>query len=137
MDKDEVPQDKASTYGGHRKLLYATDEQGRYQGVQSYGWEAETTATRAAIAELERQQDEAWERAQEGLTAPLEVHMYNKRMDLPLLAGAAGIARWRVRRHMNPERFARLPERLLKRYAEALGLTIDELQQLPPARKSL
>ncbi len=137
MERRKVPQDAAcSTYGGHRKLVYAVDDDGHYTGVQSLGWEAESEVTRLAIEEFEALRDEAWLRAHHGLTSPLEVHMYERRMDLPLLAGASGIWRWRVRRHFNPKRFARLSPRLLRRYAEALGLDVATLKQLPPRRSS-
>ena len=132
MDRREAPQDEDSTHAGVRKLLYAVDEDGRYTSVRSAGWEVEATATRTALEEIERQRDDAWQRAAAGTTSPLEVHMYDCRMDLPLLAGAAGMWRWRVRRHFDPKRFARLPRRVLERYAEALGLDIEALQRIPP-----
>lgn len=132
MDRREAPQDEDSTHAGVRKLLYAVDEQGRYTSVRSAGWEVEATATRTALEEIARLRDEAWERAQAGETAPLEVHMHDCRMDLPLLAGAAGLWRWRVRRHFDPARFARLPRRILDRYCEALGLDIERLMRVPP-----
>ncbi len=135
MQRREVPQDaERSTYGGHRKLVYAVDDAGHYTGVQSQGWEAESEATRLAIEEFETLRDEAWLRAHNGLTSPLEVHMYDRRMDVPLLAGASGIWRWRVRRHFDPSRFARLPRRILQRYAEALGLDVATLTRLPARR---
>lgn len=134
MEKKRVPQDHRSTYGGHRKLLYAVDDNGQYVGVRSRGWEVETEATRAAIEELARLRDEAWQRARAGESSPLEVHMYDRRMDVPLLAGACGLSRWRVRRHFKPGRFARLPKRILRRYAEALGMDVDALMQLPPRK---
>jgi len=103
--------------------------------VHSTGWAVESCATRAALAEIERLRDAAWQRAAAGRTAPLEVHMYDCRMDVPLLAGAAGLTRWRVRRHLRPRRFARLPERVLRRYSEALGVAMADLQRLPPRRE--
>lgn len=57
--------------------------------------------------------------------------MYQRRMDLATLAQSAGIARWRIRRHFQPQRFAQLPTRLLARYCDALGMTLDELRRLP------
>jgi hypothetical protein len=57
--------------------------------------------------------------------------MYARRMDLLLLAQSTGIWRWRIRRHLRPDIFARLSPDLLTRYAEALGLTIQQLQHLP------
>lgn len=136
MRRRETPQDEDSTHAGVRKLLYAVDEDGRYTHVRSAGWEVEATATRTALEEIERLRDDAWQRARDGLASPLEVHMHDCRMDLPLLAGASGIARWRVRRHFDPRRFERLPRRVLRRYAEALGLDIERLQQLPPRHGS-
>jgi hypothetical protein len=51
-------------------------------------------------------------------------------MDVALLAQATGLWRWRVRRHFRPEIFARLPRALLQRYADAIGVTPEELARL-------
>ena len=131
MRKDSVPQDQASTYGGHKKLMYAVDDSGEYGGVTSSGWQVEAEATLAAVAELERLRDDAWTRARAGLTAPLEYHMYRQRMEPATLATTTGLWQWRIRRHLQPARFAKLSPRLLRRYAEALGMTVDQLRSLP------
>jgi len=131
MKKDAVPQEIAVTYGGQRKLLYAVDERGEYGGVHSAGWEVETTATLAAVTELNRLRDDAWQRARAGETSALEYHMYRRRMEPATLAAATGLWRWRIRRHFNPARFSRLAPRLLRRYAQVLDLSPAELQQLP------
>lgn len=132
MKKDAVPQETAVTYGGQRKLFYAVDERGEYGGVHSAGWDVETSATLAAVAELNRQRDDAWQRARAGHTAPLEYHMYRRRMEPATLAQTTGLWRWRIRRHFRPQHFARLPDALLQRYAQALDLNVAELRQLPP-----
>ena len=130
MDKDEVPQDASPTYGGHRKLLYAVDRDGGYVGVQSSGWEAETAATSAALAEFERARRDSWVRAQDGRTSPLEYYMCLRRMDLALLSQATGFSRWRIRRHFRREVHARLSAKVLARYAEALGIDSGTLKGL-------
>ena len=130
MDRSEVPQDNSHTYGGHRKLLYATDDRGDYVGVPSTGWEAETIATDSALDLLQQQQQIAWERAQRGETSPLEYYMVYRRMDLALLSQTSGLFRWRIRRHFRPAVYARLPDRLLARYSEALGLDLATLKAL-------
>ena len=56
--------------------------------------------------------------------------MYRARMDVPMLAEAAGLWRWRVRRHLRPQVFARLPLVLKRRYAEALGIAPQALERL-------
>lgn len=131
MKKDEVPQDRESIYSGQRKLLYAVDGDGQYVGVHSSGWEVESAATRAAIAEINQARDEAWDRAKLGLSSPLEFHMYNCRMDVGLLAQSSGFCKWRVRRHLRASIFPKLPERIISRYSKALGISPSELQTLP------
>lgn len=130
MELDAVPQDNSHTYGGHRKLVYATDARGEYVGVQSTGWEAETIATDSALDLLQQQQAEAWQRAQRGETSALEYYMVYRRMDVALLSQTSGIFQWRIRRHFKPSVYSRLPDRLLQRYSEALGLDVATLRLL-------
>lgn len=130
MDKTQVPQDNSHTYGGHKKLLYATDERGDYVGVASSGWEAETIATDSALALLQQQQTDAWQRACRHETSPLEYYMVYRRMDVALLSQTSGLFQWRIRRHFKPAVYARLPEKILARYSEALGLGIPVLKNL-------
>lgn len=130
MELDAVPQDNSHTYGGHRKLVYATDARGEYVGVQSTGWEAETIATDSALDLLQQQQAEIWQRAQRGETSALEYYMVYRRMDVALLSQTSGIFQWRIRRHFKPSVYSRLPDRLLQRYSEALGLDVATLRLL-------
>ena len=130
MELDAVPQDNSHTYGGHRKLVYATDACGEYVGVQSTGWEAETIATDSALDLLQQQQTEIWQRAQRGETSALEYYMVYRRMDVALLSQTSGIFQWRIRRHFKPSVYSRLPDRLLQRYSEALGLDVATLRLL-------
>ena len=81
-----------------------------------------------AVAEFRRLAEEARARVLRGEASPLEFHMYDRRMDLPTLAQTTGLWRWRIRRHLRPAVFARLPERLLLRYADALGISLEQLK---------
>jgi hypothetical protein len=131
METNSVPQDPSPTYEGQRKLLYAVDDKGNYTGVQSAGWEPETFATLTAVAELDRLREEAWTRALSGQTSALEFHMFDRRMELDTLAATTGIWKWRIRRHFDVQRFSRLSPRVLQRYAEAMGITVERLQHVP------
>lgn len=131
MDKQSVPQDESPTYGGLRKLLYAVDESGKYTGVQSSGWEAESFSTELAVAELNRLRDDAWQRARAGKTSVLEYQMYRNRMDFDTLVMVTGFWRWRVRRHLKPAVYARLADKVLARYADAMGIGLEQLRKLP------
>ena len=123
MRDTDVPQEGNAVLEGHRKAVYAVGADGKLRVVESRGWEVEEVVTRQAIEDLERRAEEARRRFRAGETSPLEYHMYRARMDVPLLAQVTGLWRWRIRRHFRPEVFARLPERLRQRYADALGVT--------------
>jgi len=55
--------------------------------------------------------------------------MYRVRMDVPLLAQASGIWQWRIRRHFRPAVFAGLSAALLATYADAMGMTVEQLKK--------
>ena len=130
MNEDDVPQDGIPTYGGRRKLFYAVNKAGAYVTVRSSGWEAEAIATGSALDEIERHRADAWRRARSGETSPLEYYMHCRRMDLALLARTTGLPRWRIRRHFKPKVYARLTDRVLARYGEALGIDAATLRIL-------
>lgn len=131
MKKDEVPQDVRPEYGGERRAVYAIDESGHYATVPSAGWRADEIVNQQAVDEYRRLADEALARARAGQASPLEFHMYDRRMELETLAQATGLWRWRVRRHLQPGRFAQLPPALQRRYADALGVSVEQLGKLP------
>ena len=131
MKKDQVPQDHSQTYGGHSKLMYATDAKGNYVEVNSTGWEVEEFATQTALEEIKTNMQSALKKAHRGECSPLLFHMYNSRMDIDLLAQTTGFFKWRIRRHLKPRIFNKLPKRVLRRYHEALGLNDTELHSLP------
>ncbi len=129
MLDSEVPQEGNSTLGGHRKAVYARGADGKLHLVQSAGWEVEEIVTRQAVDDLLRLTEDARQRVLAGQTSPLEFHMHRVRMDVPLLAQASGIWQWRVRRHFRPAVFAGLTPALLGRYAEAMGISVEQLKK--------
>jgi hypothetical protein len=130
MRERDVPQEGNATLAGHRKAVYAVADDGKLRLVPSRGWEAEEIVTRQAVEDLERRAREARARSLSGESSPLEYHMYRARMDVELLAQVTGLWRWRVRRHLKPAVFARLPLALRLRYAEALGISNEALDRV-------
>ena len=130
MREEDVPQEGNAVLGGYRKAVYAVGADGKLRIVESRGWEIEELVTQQAIDDLARRAEDARARVRAGLTSPLEYHMYRARMDVALLAQATGLWRWRVRRHFRPHVFSRLPDHLLRRYAEALGVGVEALQKV-------
>jgi hypothetical protein len=131
MDIKNVPQDHISTYADNKKAIYATDEKGRYGVIASSGWDVEEAATKQALDELQRQADAAYAEVKEGKRSTLYYHMYAQRMDPVVLAQSVGMFQWRVKRHFKPAVFARVSEKVLARYSEALGVTVEDLKKLP------
>lgn len=127
MRVKEVPQDKSANYESQLRAVYAQDEQGRMVVTTTNGWEVEELVTQQAVDEFDRCAAEARQRYARGAASSLEVHMHSLRMDVPTLAQATGLWQWRVRRHLQPERFARLKPALLRRYAQAMGMSVEAL----------
>jgi hypothetical protein len=131
MDLDSVPQEGNATLGGHRKAVYARDANGRMVIAPSKGWEAEEIVTSNAVEGLQTQAEDARKRVQAGTASTLEFWMYERRMDVLLLSQTSGYWQWRVKRHLRPEVFTKLPDDKVQRYAEALGITVAQLRALP------
>jgi hypothetical protein len=129
MLDNEVPQEGNSTLGGHRKAIYARGDNGKLHIVQSAGWEVEEIVTLQAVEDLNRLAEDARQRVIAGQTSTLEYHMHKARMDVPLLSQVSGIWQWRIRRHFRPDIFQSLSDGLLKRYGDAMGLSVEQLKK--------
>jgi hypothetical protein len=131
MDVNDVPQEGNRTLGSHRKALYAKDAEGRMVLVASRGSEIDETVTLQAVHRMTALTEDAKARVLAGQTSLLEYWMCAQRMDVALLSQVSGVWQWRIRRHFKPQHFQQLSPRVLARYAEALGLSSTQLQELP------
>ncbi|MDU0353044.1 hypothetical protein RS130_03025 [Paraglaciecola aquimarina] len=130
MRQDNVPQDDSPTYDGHKKLVYATDKEGHYTGVQSSGWEVESFATSMAVEDLHRLAAEAKQAVLAGTVSPLAYHMYQHRLDVANLAQVSGFFQWQVKRHLQPKIFNKLSQRKLAIYCDVFALSLQQLTQV-------
>jgi hypothetical protein len=131
VDVNDVPQEGNRTMGGHLRAMYARDADGRIVMVQSRGGEVDEAVTLQALDLIREMTEAARARVAAGETSPLEYWMYAQRLDLPQLAQVSGFWQWRIRRHFKPQRFARLPLDILQCYADVMGITVEQLKQLP------
>ena len=131
MDVNDVPQEGNRTLGIHRKALYAKDADGKMVIVPSRGSEVDEAVTMQAVDRMNALAEDARARAEAGKTSPLEYWMCARRMDVALLSQVSGIWQWRIRRHFQPQRYMHLSSTILARYAEALGLSVEQLRTLP------
>ncbi|MBO9583052.1 MAG: hypothetical protein J7574_02710 [Flavobacterium sp.] len=129
MEKDKVPQDQSNlTKNNVKELLYATDENGNYTTTLSTGWEPKTIALSNSIDEINERIADAKQQVLDGEVSPIVYFMEVSKMDLTILSSYVGFWKWRVKRHFKPNVFAKLNDKILKKYADAFGVSIEELK---------
>lgn len=129
MEKDQVPQDQSNlTKNNVKELLYATDENGNYTTTLSTGWEPKTIALSNSIDEINERIADAKQQVLNGEASPIVYFMEVNKMDLNILSSYAGFWKWRVKRHFKPSIFATLSDKILQKYADTFGISIEELK---------
>jgi hypothetical protein len=134
MKVNEVPQDDITYYEGKRRACYAINDKGKYVIVTSTGWNAEEVFNGLAVDELAANLEETRKAVLKGLKSPLAYHMERRQLIPTILAKTAGIATFRVKRHLRPEIFNELKPSVLERYAQALAVSMEELKTVPKSR---
>ncbi|WP_348799539.1 hypothetical protein [Flavobacterium adhaerens] len=129
MKKEDVPQDQGNlSRKDLKELVYATDENGNYTTALSTGWEPKSIALSNAIEEISERVAIAKAKVENNELSPINYYMELCRMDVSVLSGYVGMWQWRVKRHFKPKVFAGLSDRILRKYADAFNITIEELK---------
>lgn len=136
MKIEEVPQDRGMINDHRREVCYAVDDQGNYILTGSAGWEPKNIANRQAWDLIDAAAAEALAKVRSGKASPLAYHMARHQMSMGLLAAYAGFGRLRVWLHLRPGPFGRLAPAALQRYADAFGISIQELKSVPDVHAS-
>jgi hypothetical protein len=128
MRIDELPQDEGFlTEGKVRDLNYVLDNNGKYISALSIGWTPKNEAMKLAWEEVHKDIEKTRQLVLAGKLSPLAFYMKLNIMDTGILAGYAGVSRWKVRKHMKMKYFNKLRPDMLARYAEVLNVTPDNL----------
>lgn len=130
MDINNVPQDDSSTYAKNKKAIYAQDIDGNVKIVGSSGWNAEETVTKQALEDLLNHEAEAYCAVKNKIKSTLYYYMYSIRMDLQVLSEATGFFKWTIRRDFKPEIFAKISQKRLAIYSDAMGISEEKLKIL-------
>jgi hypothetical protein len=128
MDKKEVPQDEGLTEGRFEDICYALDENGNYTVVPTTGWQPKTDAMLQAWDVIHEKVEQVRQRVLSGELSPIAYYMEKNIMDVKLLADYAGLPKRKVRKHLKPEYFNKIDDKVLGRYAETFGISVDLLR---------
>ena len=136
MQARDVPQDEGLNRG-MREIAYAIDENGRYVGVPSLGWEPKNIANAQAWEVISEEIRSQARLVKNGKRSPLAYHLARHLMTIGLVASYVRLPRWRVKRHLKPSVFNRLKPEIMQRYADLFGLTLAEFMQIPETEVNL
>jgi hypothetical protein len=136
MKKKEVPQDEGLMEGRFEDVCYALDENGNYVAVLSKGWDPKNEAMVQAWDVIHEKVEQVRQDALSGKVSPIAYFMEKNIMDLKLLADYMDLPKRKVRKHLKPEKFARLTGDILQRYAEVFDIDISELRNFRETQTS-
>lgn len=132
MKVDDVPQDLSIFKNTVvRDVCYAVDENGNYKAVISDGWNVKADALHTVLDDVEEQCEPIRQQVLRHEVSPLAYHMEKNLMDLDMLSDNSGVAKRKVKKHMEYDEFQKLDEDTLLIYAETLRITVDELRTVP------
>ncbi|MBE4951244.1 hypothetical protein [Chryseobacterium culicis] len=129
MKKQDLPQDESNLKSANMtEVLYVTDENDNYTTANSTGWNAKKAALDESMELIYERIEEAKQNVANNTASPIAYFMELNKMDLGVLASYVGMWQWRVKRHFKPKVFKTLSENALKKYADAFGISVDELK---------
>lgn len=132
MKVEDVPQDMGFFQGTVvRDVCYAVDAQGNYQAVVSDGWNVKADALQAVLDDVCEQCEPIRQQVLRHEASPLAYHMEKNLMDLDMLAANSGIAKRKVKKHLDYDAFMALDTDTLRTYADTLRITVGELLTVP------
>lgn len=129
MKKQDLPQDESNLKSANMtEVLYVTDENDNYTTANSTGWDAKKAALDESMELIYERIEEAKQNVAHNVASPIAYFMELNKMDLGVLASYVGMWQWRVKRNFKPKVFKTLSENALKKYADAFGISVDELK---------
>jgi hypothetical protein len=128
-EKIEIPKEQNATLDGMQKVMYAKNSDGVFERF-NYGSSVEEFATKVAVDEYETLKEECLKKISQGISSPIEYYMYENRMDLPTLSSAVAMLSFRVKRHLKMAVFRNMGDKLLSKYADVFGISVQDLKKM-------
>lgn len=129
MKKQDLPQDESNLQSANMtEVLYVTDENDNYTTANSIGWDAKKAALEESMELINERIEEAKQNVANNLVSPIVYFMELNKMDVQVLAAYVDMWQWTVKRHAKPKTFKKLSDSTLKKYADAFGISVEELK---------
>ncbi|MFC0428561.1 helix-turn-helix domain-containing protein [Chryseobacterium scophthalmum] len=129
MKKQDLPQDESNLQSANMtEVLYVTDENDNYITANSIGWDAKKAALEESMELINERIEEAKQNVANNLVSPIVYFMELNKMDVQVLAAYVNMWQWTVKRHAKPKTFKKLSDSTLKKYADAFGISVEELK---------
>lgn len=129
MKKQDIPQDESNLKSANiTEVVYVTDENDNYTTANSSGWDAKKAALDESMDLIYERIAEAKQNVANNTVSPIVYFMELNKMDIPVLAAYVDKWQWTVKRHAKPHLFKKLSDSTLQKYADAFGITVDELK---------
>ncbi len=130
MKKEDIPQDYGSLSKTTKEMCYAVDETGKYVTELSTGWEVKATALSVAWKDIEERVAAAKQKVLNNEASPVLYFMELRLMDMAIVGAYTGFWKWQINNHLKPAVFKKLPEKKLKKYADAFNVSVDDLKTM-------
>ena len=93
-------------------------------------WETNNVAAEVSMTNNFEEIAPIREQVLAGLSSPLKYHLEYHFFTLSLLSSYTGIPKRHIKRHLKPEHFNQLDDETLNKYAEAFGISVEELKKV-------
>ena len=126
MKKKNIPQDDTHLTTFTREVVYAQNEEGKYEKSLSKGWNVKNQALENAWDSINEEVKKAEEKVLNNKKSPIYYFMHAKIMNIKILSSYTGIWKWQVKRHLKPKIFMKLKKSTLLKYADVFDITLDD-----------
>jgi hypothetical protein len=128
MKKKDLPQDPSALNNFTKEVCYVVNGDGEYEADLSTGWNVKKEALDNAWDDIGIRIKEASQAVKDGEKSPIYYFMEKQLMDMMVLKGYTGFWGITINRHMKPSVFKKLSDAKLKIYADAFGVSVEELK---------
>jgi hypothetical protein len=107
---------------------YTVDQNGNWSKKMISNWGHKEIITGQTWVIVQERLNAAKERVLSGKTSPIDYLMVKCVMDVKLCAQFTGLPKRKVRKHLKPSAFNALSHDVLKKYADAFEVSVEELR---------